>query len=253
MKRVVALCLSVFILAAAMPASARILKTRPSPGTAPRTLPLTIGSGFEYDSDGEQSELGLPFLLEYSPLAKLTLALEPSYTSIHTKAGGALSGFGDLETAATVGIVPERRNRPETSMIAAVKWPTAANREVGTGYADYTVGALASKSYVQADVELSVSYTLVGHPAGVRGSNSHEVSLAIERDLTPRLDLLGELVTGGGGAFGASTPGGRESEGTLGLAYQLTERLNLEQGVVFKSDGTWQLVFAWQWEFGDTR
>ncbi|MEO5989015.1 MAG: hypothetical protein ABIU54_03300 [Candidatus Eisenbacteria bacterium] len=253
MNRTVVTLFSLVMLAGALPASARILKTRPNPGAAPRTLPLTVGSGFEYDSDSEQSELGLPFLLEYSPLARLTLAIEPSYASIHTKAGGALSGFGDLETSATFGLLSERRNRPETAVITTVKWPTAANRELGTGYADYTVGALVSKSYVQADVELSVSYTLTGHPAGMRAANSHEVSLAIERDLTPKLDLIGEVLTGGGGAFGASTPGGRESEGTLGLAYQLSERLNLEQGVVMKSDGTWQLVFAWQWEFGDTR
>lgn len=252
MKRLLAFVSMVVVLAGAQSASARILKTRPNPGSGPKEMPLTIGAGLEYDSDAEQSELAIPYLIEYSPIDRVTLAAEQSYSSIHTKAGGALRGFGDLETTATLGLFSERRQRPETSILGTIKWPTAANRELGTGFTDVSFGALFSKSYVQADVEISAVYTFVGHAAKSPASRSHEISLAVERDLTPKLDLIGELLTGGGTSFGASTPGGRESQGTVGVAYQLRERLNLEQGIAIKSDGTWQLVFSWQWEFGPT-
>lgn len=240
------------LLVTALPASARILKTRMNRPGQPRELPLTIGTGFEYDSDSELSELGVPGLIEYGLARGLTLTVEPFYSSIHTKQGGAVSGFGDLETSVTYEFLTERRHRPSVAALGLVKWPTATNREFGTGKADQTLGLLVAKSYVQVDLELSASYTFVGSAAGARQPNTVEFSFAAERDLTPTIDLLGEIVTGGGGAFGASTAGGRESEGTLGLAEQLTERLKLEEGVVLKPDGTWQLVFGWEWEFGST-
>lgn len=41
-----------------------------------------------------------------------------------------------------------------------------------------------------------------------------------------------------------------EMEGTVGLGWQIHENLTLEQGVVFKEGGGWELVFAWEWDFG---
>ena len=46
------------------PAGARILKTR-RPGGVAGPLELALGSGFEYETDGEESEYGFPFLVEY--------------------------------------------------------------------------------------------------------------------------------------------------------------------------------------------
>ena len=240
------------LLATALPASAKILKTRmKSPQS--RFLALTIGSGVEYESDSEQSELGLPFLLDYGVTNALTLTVEPIHTTIRPKVGKTLNGFGDLETSATYGLVSERRHRPAVAAIALVKWPTATHAEFGTGQRDYELGVLASKALVQMDLDFSATYTLTGSPPSGSLPNTFTVSLAAERDLGSRMDLLAEIVSGTSGSSGAPTPGESEFEGTLGLAEQLTERLNLEQGVTVKKDGTWQIVFGWEWDFGDVR
>src|SRR6266850_5695946 len=84
------------LLTAAAPAGAKILKTR-----RPREykeLVLTVGSGFEYQTDAEQSEYGFPFLVEYGFTKMLKLSVEPSYVLIRKKQGGSTSGPGDLET-----------------------------------------------------------------------------------------------------------------------------------------------------------
>jgi len=44
-----------------------------------------------------------------------------------------------------------------------------------------------------------------------------------------------------------------EVEATIGLAEYFGPRLKLEQGVVFQTDGTWQAVLAWEWDFEEGR
>src|SRR5437773_12451503 len=94
-RRLAAVALVAALLAAA-PAWARILKTKQSAGK----LALTIGSGFEYETDPEESEFGYPFLFEYELTKTLELSAEPSFVQIRSKPGQRgtnVSGAGDLE------------------------------------------------------------------------------------------------------------------------------------------------------------
>ena len=52
------------LAAGTTPGSARILKTN-RPHVNAKPLGLAVGSGFEYETDGEESEYGFPFLVEY--------------------------------------------------------------------------------------------------------------------------------------------------------------------------------------------
>lgn len=70
-----ALLLAGVLALIAMPCEARILKTRS--GEIRRPLDLTVGSGFEYETDGEESEYGFPFLVEYALARPLKLSVEP--------------------------------------------------------------------------------------------------------------------------------------------------------------------------------
>src|SRR5438046_2283301 len=88
------------LLATAVPAAAKILKTT-RPGQY-KALALNVGSGFEYETDGEESEYGFPFLVEYGFMDQLKLSLEPAYVLIRKKAGGSISGPGDFETTLTL-------------------------------------------------------------------------------------------------------------------------------------------------------
>jgi hypothetical protein len=258
------LLVTAILLTAAAPAGAKILKTK-----RPREykeLVLTVGSGFEYQTDAEQSEYGFPFLVEYGFTKMLKLSAEPSYVLIRRKSGGSINGPGDLETTLTCEFPTERRYRPGLALEGVVKWPTAHHGELGTGKADYSLGAIVSKEFVPFDLDLNAAYTFIGSPPGVRLQNTFEASLAVEWHLTPVLDIEAEAVTslGAGGHFrgqpgtiggfanlGGAVQGLSESEGTLGLAERLTARLKLEEGMILKSDGSWQAVAAWEWDFGE--
>ena len=252
------------LLAAASPASAKILKTR-RPGLY-QELQLTIGSGFEYETDGEESEYGFPFLVEYGFTKSLKLSVEPGYVLVRKKKGGTVSGPGDLETTLTWELPTERRYRPGLAFEGVVKWPTAPIGDLGTGKADYTFGTILSKEFVPFDLDLNAAYTWTGSPPGVKLKNVLETSLAIEWHLTPALDLEGEVVNaaGAGGRFrgtpgslggfaniGGPEQGQSESEATLGFAEFLTKRLKLEEGMILKSGGSWQTVIGWEYDFGE--
>ena len=259
-------CLLVGIgcLAFATPATARILKTR-RVEQAGGPLALTVGSGFEYETDGEESEYGFPFLAEYALTDIIKLRAEPSFILIRKKVGGTISGPGDLETAVTFEFPTERRYRPAVALEALVKWPTARRGDLGTGQTDYTLGAIVSKEFVQFDAEVNAAYTMVGDPSGLSLKDTFEASCAMEWHLNGWLDLVGEAVTAGGaggrfrtrssalGGFaniGGPEQGQTETEVTLGLTETRGEFLKYEQGVVIKSGGTFQFVFAWEWDFG---
>jgi hypothetical protein len=249
------------------PASARILKTRrPAQGGA---LPLTIGGGFEYETDTEESNFGFPFLLEYKLSDRLTLSAEPSYETIRAKpgqAGTSMSGSGDFETTAEWEFLSERRHRPGLTAEGVIKFPTAAHADLGTHEYDFALGLVASKEFVGFDLDLSALYTFVGDPPGVPLENALEISVASEWHLRPALDVEMEVVTSrGGGVRGRGSLGGfggvagaigaseNVTEGTVGLAEHLNDFFKLEQGAVAKSDGSWQIVFAWEWDFSGQR
>ena len=87
------------------------------------------------------------------------------------------------------------------------------------------------------DVGVNLRYTFVGE----RGQeNEIEASLAAEWHLNPYLNLITEV----------ATAGTNDIEATLGLGWQFNENLTLEQGIIFKERGEWELVFAWEWDFG---
>ena len=260
------LLLAVGCLACPSPATARILKTRRvgRPGQPPS---ITVGSGFEYENDGEESQYGFPFLAEYGLTNIIKVRAEPNFVLIRKRDGGTTSGMGDLETAATFEFPTERRHRPGLALEALIKWPTARTGDLGTGKTDYTLGAIVSKEFVQCDTEVNAAYTWVGDPPGLSLKDTFEASSAIEWHLNGSLDLLGEAVTAGGAggrfrihnsALGIASIGGpqqglTESEFTLGVAEKSGEFLKYEQGVVIKSDGTYQWVLAWEWDFGGGR
>ncbi len=258
------LLLPVVMAGAAAPAAARILKTR-RPGEY-KELALVIGSGFEFESDAEESEYGLPFFAEYGITPALELSVEPSYVVIRKRSGGTIQGLGDLETNVSYEFVSERRSRPAIAMLGGIKWPTAPAGAIGTGKLDASLGAVASKELPRFDLEFNAIYTFTGNPSGVQLRDTFEASAATEVHLGRRLDLLAEFVTasGAGGRFraglgglgglgniGGPEQGQIEYEATLGIAEHPGSHLKLEQGGIFKSDGAWQVVLGWEYDFGE--
>jgi hypothetical protein len=75
-----------FLLMTICTAHARILRTRPTPSeTWDPLLPLTIGSGIDFETNSKSSQYDLPFLLEYNFTEPLRMTIEPNVVHIHAK------------------------------------------------------------------------------------------------------------------------------------------------------------------------
>ena len=247
-------------IAASEPVSARILKTRPSASSTWSPLaPLTIGGGFEFETDSEQSEYDFPLLAEYNFSETFKLTIEPNIVDIVSKSEDVRSvvGLDDLETSVEYEFLPERRYRPALTAEGLIKWPTATDPDIGAPGTDFAVGIIASKDLVFIDFDLNLLYTFVGDP---EQQNTLEVSLAAELPLDRFVSLEAEIVTTTGtggirgqpgtiGGLGGAGGNGSETEGTVGFAWRVNKHLKLEQGLVLRDDQSWQLVSAWEWSF----
>ena len=245
------------ILAVVPSASARITRSRPSPSAGPGGISsllsplysLVIGSGVEYETDDEQTEYGFPMLIEYNFSERFKLTLEPQFTSIVGKTTDvrSVSGFGDLETTLDYEFLRERRYRPAFSVEGGVRWPTAADPDLGEPGRDYTLGLIASKDLVFVNLDLNVLYTFIGdHEA----KDEVEVALAAGWRVNRYVELITEVTNIRRVGSGLDNGDRNETEATIGVGWQINQFLKFEQGIVFKERGVWQAVFAWEWSFG---
>ena len=233
------------LLAFARPVSARLLSTKPSPSeTWSPLLSLTVGGGFEFETDRELSEYDFPLLVEYNFTERLRASLEPNFVYIQSKSTNVASGggLGDLETSMQWEFLRERRYRPALTLEGIIKWPTATSSEFGDPGRDYSLGVIASKDFVYVDVDLGLRYTSIGDP---ETDDNFELTVAGEWPLNHRLSVLMESAT----TFETGRSGRTETEGTAGLAWRVNSHLTLEGGGTLHSDGTWQVIFAWEWNF----
>jgi len=245
------------MLATAEPVLARIIRRQVTPSETwnpaiPTTwsplLPLTIGGGFEFQNDSDQSEYDFPLFVEYNFSETVKLTVEPEFVYIDSNSTNVTSvgGLGDLETSVEWEFLRERRYRPALTAVGLIKWPTASNAELGSPGEDYTAGLIASKDFVYVDLDLSALYTYSGDPDQ---QDTVEISLAAQIPLNHKLDLLAELVDTIETGYGAPGAGKNDFEGTLGVAWHVNNYLKLEQGIGISTDGTWQILFGWEFSF----
>ena len=248
------------VLMTASPVFGRILSSKRSPSaTWNPWLPLTFGGGIEFQTDKDESDYDFPFLLEYNFSETLKLTVEPIFSHISAKAKDVrtVTGVGDLETSVEYEFLRERRYRPALTAEGVIRWPTSTDADIGNPGRVYSLGIIASKDLVFLDVDLTALYTFVGDP---QETDSLEVALSALVPLNHLFDIEAEVVhsfgTGGihgqpGNISGAGNgaAGTNLTEGTIGVAWHISKRLKVEQGGILRSDGTWQIVFAWEWSF----
>ena len=165
-----------------------------------------------------------------------------------------LTAIGDTETSVEWEFLAERRYRPAFTALGVIKWPTASNPDAGEPGFDYSLGLILSKDFVFAKVDFGAVYTIVGDSSR---TNNLELSLAGEYPLNRTFSIEAEVVHawGGGahgqaGTIGGLGPGGNsDTAGTLAVAWQVDPHLKLEQGITVRADRSWQVVFAWEYNF----
>ncbi len=255
-----ALLIAACLISVSGPAFGQIVTSRhrrPSQTWSPKQR-FTFGSGIEFQTDSEQTQWDFPFLAEYNLSEFLKVAVEPNFVYIDSKTPdvSTVGGFGDLETSAEYEFLLERRYRPALTAIGVIKWPTASNADLGDPGTDYSLGLIVSKDFVYFDADLTALYTFVGDP---ELQNAVEISLAGEVELTHLVTLEGEILVSNSdtirgqpgtiGGLGRPLGGGdlNQGEGTIGVAEYVTHQLKLEEGFVYASDNSWQIIFAWEW------
>jgi hypothetical protein len=236
----------VVAIAAAGPAFAQstIYRTRKSASsTWSPILPLTIGSGFEFETDDEKTESGFPVLVQYNFTEFLQVSLEPSFGLI-SDGRKTVGGLGDVETTVDWEFLHERRWTPAVGLEGTVRWPTASHPELGNKHHDYSVGLVLSKDLAYFGVDSNVVYTFSGDR---KEQSKLEVALAAEYPLSRWFDLDLEYVqiieTGPGRSE-------RPAEVTFGFAWHVDSFWTIEYGTQINSDGTWQELLGWQYSFG---
>ena len=245
------------MLTAAQPVYARIIRRQFTPSETwnpalPTTwsplLPFTIGGGFEFQTDSQQSEYDFPLFLEYNFSEMFKLTIEPDFVYIDSKSPDVRSvgGVGDLETSIEWEFLRERRYRPALTAVGLIKWPTASDPDLGDPGEDYTLGLIASKDFVYVDVDLSALYTFSGDPDQ---QDTVEIALAAQYPLNHKFDLVAELADIIETGHGAPGRAGNDFEGTVGIAWHVNSYLKLEQGFSISTDGTWQILLGWEFSF----
>jgi hypothetical protein len=161
-----------------------------------------IGTAFEFQTSPNGREYALPMALEFGVFHNLEVLIEPvPFTSIQPPEGQSATGVGDLETTLTYLVVEEKQYVPAVALAGEVKFPTAGNRQIGSGEYDYRFYAVASKLLGPVDVHFNFGYNIIGAPPGTSTKNPIDVELGAEWFVHPKFNLFAEITY-----TGSSTP-----------------------------------------------
>jgi hypothetical protein len=212
-----------------------------------------LSSAFEFQNASDGQEYAVPMAFEFGVIDRLEVLIEPvAFTSIQHKSTSPASGLGDLEATATYLVLKENDPLPAIAFAGEVKFPTATNRQIGSGKYDYRLYAIASKRIGDFDLHFNLGYNIIGAPKGSRTQNPIDAEFGFEWFLNPKFDLFGEVTyvgssigassiasesgnrsrdraagEGTGGALVTSEVAGVEIVGSLGVRYHLTPTIDV--------------------------
>ena len=190
-----------------------------------------VGAAYEYQTSSAGKEMAAPTILGYGISDTFELMVEPvMYTSIKPNSGATATGIGDIEGTATFKLSEERGNLPAFALAGEVKFPTARNKQIGTGKTDFAGYLIGSKRVGAVDTHANIGYTLIGSPAGAHLKNVWNAALAAVIQATPHIGFFAEVLgvtaaapEGESGDVTSTSPvpeaAGTELVGTIGMSY----------------------------------
>jgi hypothetical protein len=218
----------------------------------PRRGTVVVSGTYEFQTSAQGTEHAFPLALEYGLADRLALLVEPVLvTAIRPEATPTATGFGDVEITMQYLARAESRWVPALALAAEEKFPTARNRLIGTGKADFTPYLIASKRVGRVDLHANVGYSFMGKPSGLAVQNTLNVALALEDQLSSRFSLLGEVLSttaaalAGEGEASLTAPeiAGAEQVAMVGIRYRQSAHAHtwLSLGVTY--DNTRAVLF----------
>ena len=229
---------------------------------------LKVESSVEYQTSPEGFEVDVPLAFEYGITDYLELLVEPTvFSNIRPEIGRKVHGVGDLEITLSWLFFEERPLIPALALAGEVKVPTASDVAIGTGETDYSPFLIASKRFGKWDTHLNFGYAILGEPPGVSLNDIFTYAAAAEYHVTPRWDLVAEVVgntsssptttqptaqppdapgAGEGGGEGPGNPGsentlvpeaaGNEIVGLVGARFRVLPNLIISAGLAYDNN-----------------
>ncbi|MBN1552092.1 OmpA family protein [bacterium] len=139
----------------------------------------------------DYSYLTLP--LAFGITDRFEISVAPSYLNLRISEIGTEDGFGDIYVNVKASLF-EQEDVWGLAAVAYGKLPTAdEDKGLGTGETDYGATLAASRYFEKTGIHLNLGYRIVGDPEGVDFDDQFLYGIGLERDLTDRLKLIGEL------------------------------------------------------------
>ena len=213
-----------------------------------------VGLAAEIQLAGEGREVAVPAVVEVGLWRRFELQVEPVfYTGIYPKSGSNATGAGDTELTLTYLAFEETCGWPAFAFAAEAKLPTANDRRIGTGRADFAGYVIASRQWREFDFHANLGYTVVGQGSGEGLDNVFNFAIAAEYRFCEKIDFVAELLatTSAGGGDSSMTPeaSGGELVGSAGVRYHFSEEWSGYFVVSYDNSNAVGIRIGVTWEF----
>jgi hypothetical protein len=145
----------------------------------------------EEDGDGKiwTVELGL----QYAPVDRVQLLLEPVlWEWDQPKDGENVDGVGDTDFTVAYQVIEDEDAWPALVFAGKVKIPTADNREIGTGKADYSAIVILGKEFGELDLNLELEYATYGDDTDDQCLYSFSADYGLTENFSVYAEVFGE-------------------------------------------------------------
>lgn len=209
------------------------------------TLGTSTGVQLERGKDGSTTAFTLN-QFEYAVSDRIEILVEPFfYQKSKPKDAPSYSGVGDIEITPSWMIVEEAARVPAVVLSFKVKVPTATNRDIGTGEFDYQPFVILGKTSGPWTFNANLGVDFVTSPSDEPLKNQFIYDLSVERAITPKWSVFGEI-------FGNSSPADGEKStfaGAIATEYKLSEKSNVFVSFGYDTDRVANVRFGINIEF----
>ncbi|MDO8724045.1 MAG: transporter [Syntrophales bacterium] len=150
--------------------------------------------GWEYlkwNGDQEQIFLAVPI---YGVTENLELSLEAPYMLHQSKDAASHKGIGDINVVAKYLLLPENKKRPALALKGVIKLDNGDHdKGLGSGNYDYSIFAVASKTFKDLTLHAHLGYSWVGDKKDENFRNIFLYALAFDYGLTEAFHVVGEI------------------------------------------------------------